>query len=128
MEVDLLVASKSHPIELEVGFGIETISGATNISSKAKNPILVQAPTPTKVKMHYDGMIDLTLSNTIVKDRLKAPVVGAGMEGEASISVQLESILVPTAIAPRSSTALEDVRLDVKEEVVDVTKVMTMEE
>jgi hypothetical protein len=73
-------------------------------------------------------MTDLTLSNTIVKDRLKAPVVGASMEVEASISVQLESIVVPTAIAPKSSIALKDVGLDVREEVVDVTKAMTMEE
>lgn len=73
-------------------------------------------------------MTDLTLSNTIIKDKLKALKVGASMEGEVSILVQPKSIVVPTAIAPRSFITLEDVGLDVKEEVVDVTKVMTMEE
>ncbi len=50
MEVDLVVASKSHPIKLEVVFGIETISSATNISGRAKSPILVQAPNLQKLK------------------------------------------------------------------------------
>ncbi len=62
-----------------------------------------------------------------MKDGLKAPMVRTGMEGEASILVQPESIVVPTTITPSSSTTFEDVGLDVKEEVVDVTKVMTME-
>ncbi len=54
-------------------------------------------------------------------------MVGASMEGEAFISIQLESIIAPTTTTPSSFTTLEDVGLDVKEEVVDVTKVMTME-
>ncbi len=69
----------------------------------------------------------MTLSNTIIKDELKALMVGASMEGEAFISIQLESIIAPTTTTPSSFTTLEDVGLDVKEEVVDVTKVMTME-
>jgi hypothetical protein len=69
----------------------------------------------------------VTLSNTIIKDELKALMVGASMEGEAFISIQLESIIAPTTTTPSSFTTLEDVGLDVKEEVVDVTKVMTME-
>jgi hypothetical protein len=128
MEVDSVVASKSHPIELEVVFGIGNIYGARDVFSKAKSIIPVQAPTLAKIKTHYDGMIDLTFSSTIVKNRLKAPMVRTGMEGEASISIQLELIVVLTTIAPRSSIALEDVGLDVREEVIDVTKVMTMEE
>ncbi len=50
------------------------------------------------------------------------------MEGEASISVQPKSIVVPIITAPSSFTTLEDVGSDVNEEVVGVTKATTMEE
>jgi hypothetical protein len=73
-------------------------------------------------------MTDLTLSSRIVKDRLKVLVVGVSMEGEASISVQPKSIVVPIITAPSSFTTLEDVGSDVNEEVVGVTKATTMEE
>jgi len=86
--MDLVVASKFHPIELGMVSGIGTISGAIDIFGRAKGAILVQAPAPKKIKTHYDGTIDLTLFNTRVKDGLKAPMVGASMEGNASISVQ----------------------------------------
>jgi hypothetical protein len=41
MEVDSVVASKSHPIELEVVSGIGTISGATNVSGRVEGVIPV---------------------------------------------------------------------------------------
>jgi hypothetical protein len=90
MEVDLVVASKFHPIELEVVSGIGPISGATNVFGRVEGVIPVQAVTLVEIKTHYDGMINLTLLSTIVKNGLKAPMVGAGMEGEASILVQPE--------------------------------------
>jgi hypothetical protein len=68
-----------------------------------------------------------TLSSTIVKDKHKALMVGIGTKGEASISIQLESTIVPTTTILSSSTILKDVGLDVREEMVDVIEVTIME-
>lgn len=55
-------------------------------------------------------------------------VVGIGMEGEAFISVQLESVVIPSTNAFNFSITSEDVGLDVREEVVDVTEATIMVE
>jgi hypothetical protein len=40
-----------------------------------------------KVKAFSSDVTNLTLSSTIVKNKHKAPMVGIGIEGEASISI-----------------------------------------
>ncbi len=89
--------------------------------------IPIQAPTPVEVRTFSSDVTDLTLSNTIVKDKHKAPMVGISMEGEASISIQPESTIVPAIIVSSSSTVLEDVGLNVREEMVDVIEATIME-
>ncbi len=49
--------------------------------------IPIQAPTLVKVKAFSSDVTNLTLSSTIVKNKHKAPMVGIGIEGEASISI-----------------------------------------
>jgi hypothetical protein len=66
-------------------------------------------------------MTDLTLFSAIVKDECMVPMVGTNMEGEDAILAQSKSITILAITAPSLFTALQDVRLDVKEEVVDVT-------
>jgi hypothetical protein len=39
-------------------------------------------------------MINLTLSSITIKDKLKVPMVGISMEGEASILIQLKSTVI----------------------------------
>jgi hypothetical protein len=41
-------------------------------------------------------VIDSTFSDAIVKDKRTTLVVGIGMEGEASISIQLDSAIIPS--------------------------------
>ncbi len=72
-------------------------------------------------------MIDSTISNATIEDDSKVHVVGTGMDAKAPNSIWLELIDVLVVTAPSASTALEDVRLDVKVEVVDVTKATIME-
>ncbi len=50
-----------------------------------------------------------------------APMVGTSMEGEDPNLAQSESIVVLATTTSSSFTALQDVRLDVREEVVDIT-------
>jgi hypothetical protein len=50
------------------------------------------------------------------------------MEGEVTISIQLELTVILATIVLSFSTTSKDVGLDVKEEVLKVTKLMTMEE
>jgi hypothetical protein len=66
-------------------------------------------------------MIDLTLFSAIIKDECMVLMVGTNMEGEDAILAQSKSITILAITALSSFTALQDVRLDVKEEVVDVT-------
>jgi hypothetical protein len=73
-------------------------------------------------------MIDSTLFGTTVKDECMAPMVGTSMEGEDPNLTKLESIAILATIAPCSFIALQDVRLNVREEIVDVTETMIMEE
>ncbi len=63
----------------------------------------------------------MTFFDTIVKDKCMAPMVGTSMEGEDPNLAQSESIVVLATTTSSSFTALQDVRLDVREEVVDIT-------
>jgi hypothetical protein len=44
-------------------------------------------PTPTRISLHSDDMIDLRLSNVIVKDSNKVLVVRIDMDAKALISI-----------------------------------------
>jgi hypothetical protein len=44
-------------------------------------------PTPTRISLHSDDVIDLTLSNVIVKDNNKVLVVRIDMDAKALISI-----------------------------------------
>jgi hypothetical protein len=128
MDVDLVVTLESHPTKLEVAFNKNIISSAANISSVAKGFVPVQAPSLVEVKTFSSDMINLTLSNITIKDKLKAPMVGIGMEGEVFILIQPKSVVILATIVLSFSTTLKDVGLNVREEIVDVIKVTTMEE
>ncbi len=67
MEVDLVVALKSHLIELKVASSIGAIYDATNLSSGAKGFGHVQAPTFVRVRALFNDMTNSTLSSAIVK-------------------------------------------------------------
>lgn len=67
MEVDLVVALKSHFTKLEVASSIGTIFYAINLSSGAKGSGPVQAPTLVGVKSLFNDTTDSTLSNVVVK-------------------------------------------------------------
>jgi hypothetical protein len=49
------------------------------------------------------------------------------MDVEALISIQLELVVIRDATRPNISIALEDIRVDVKVEVVDVIETIVME-
>jgi len=44
-------------------------------------------PTPTRISLHSDDVIDLMLSNVIVKNNNKVIVVGIDMDAKALISI-----------------------------------------
>lgn len=128
MEVDLVVTLESHPTELEVVSNKRIIFSVANNSSVAKDVVPVQAPSLVEVEAFSSDMIDLTLFDITIKDELKAPMVGTGMEGEVFISIQPKLVVIPTTIVPNFSTTLKDVGLNVREEIVDVIEVTTIEE
>jgi hypothetical protein len=68
------------------------------------------------------------LFSTIVKDDSKVLVVGTNIDVGDSTLIQLEIIVALTYIVPSASTTPKDVGLNGKVEVVDVIKVMVMEE
>jgi hypothetical protein len=67
MEVDLVVALKSHFTELEVASSIGTISDAINLSSGAKGFGPVQAPNLVRVRALFNDTTNSTFSSVIVK-------------------------------------------------------------
>ncbi len=79
-------------------------------------PFLVS--TLTKVKAHFGQVVNLTLSNTNIKDEHANMVVEIGMEEGISILVQPKSTI---AIAPNLALTMEDSGVDVR---VEETKVM----
>ncbi len=68
------------------------------------------------------------LFGTIVTDDSKVLVVGTNIDVGDSTLIQLETIVSLTYIVPSVSTTPKDVGLNGKVEVVDVIKVMVMEE
>jgi hypothetical protein len=70
MEVDLVIAPKSQPIELEMTFGTKKISNDIDVSSRVKGFVLVEASAPIEVRAHSGGATDQTLLNTYSRTRV----------------------------------------------------------
>lgn len=125
MERDLVVAPELWPIELERTSDARLFSNAINVYGKTKGFATIQVSTLVEATTCFGGAIDLTFFSTTVKDEHANLVVETNVEGATLILVQLKTIVVPTTIVLSPSTAMEELGIDVK---VEVMKATIMEE
>ncbi len=78
--------------------------------------------------MPYGDMIVPPLFGIRIKDDSKVLMVGTNTDVGDSTLIQLEITVALTSIVPSAFATPEDVGLDGRVEVVDVIKVMVMEE
>ncbi len=127
MEVDSFFALKSHLTELEVTSNTRNIFGTIDLSSDVQGSIFVQDHVFVGVTTLFDVVIALTIFGVTIKDDNKVHIVGTSMNAKASISIRPKLATILVDIAPSTSTAPEDVGIDVMIQIVDVKKVNVME-
>jgi hypothetical protein len=128
MEVDLVVALESHPTKLEVTFDIGNISSIVDIFSTKRGSKIVQNLVLARVSTPLNDSIAPMIFGATIKDDSKILTVGTNMDVGDLISIRPKTTTSPIIIAPSTSTTLKNIGLDVKIEVIDVTKVVVMEE
>lgn len=124
----MVVALESHPTKLEVTFGTRNISDIVNLFNIKGGSKIVQNLVPTRVSAPLDDSIAPMIFSAIIKDNSKVLLVGTNMDARDLTSIQSKTIINPIITTPSTSITLKNIRLDVRIEAIDVTKVIVMEE
>ncbi len=88
---------------------------------------LVQNPAFVGVSTPFDVAIALINFGIIIKNNSKVPIVGTIMDVEALILIQSKLVIIRDAIRPNISTTPNNIRVDVRVEVVDVIETTAKE-
>jgi hypothetical protein len=87
MEVDLVIASKSHPIDLEVTFDTINIFNIVDLFNGTRESKIDKDHVLRVINMPHNDSTSPMICNATIQEDNKVPIVGSNMDTKDSISV-----------------------------------------